>query len=127
MKTIRNFFGHLSFIFRPKYWIMLGKYSKAADDKLLKLAETNDFEPINVFPGDDGVFTVKLGDSYYWVANFPYNFLVERSVDCVHEDIVVFNYNENKDTQFRPSRLTISCLYSKLVNDLAKHNLKHVV
>jgi hypothetical protein len=129
MKTIRNFFGHLSFIFRPKYWIMLGKYSKAADDKLLKLAETNDFEPINVFPGDDGVFTVKLGDSYYWVANFPYNFLVERSVsvDRVHEDIVVFNYNENKDTQPLPSRLTISRLYSKLVNDLAKHNLKHVV
>ena len=127
MKTIRNFFGHLSFIFRPKYWIMLGKYSKAADDKLLKLAETNDFEPINVFPGDDGVFTVKLGDSYYWVANFPHTFLVERSVSFIHEGIIIFNYYENSENPPRPSRLTISRLYSKLVNDLAKHNLKHVV
>jgi hypothetical protein len=125
MKTIRNFFGHLSFIFRPKYWIMLGKYNKAADNKLLKLAETNDFEPINVFDGDPGVFTVKLGDSYYWVANFPYTFFVERSVNFIHEGTIIFNYYENRENPPRPSRLTISRLYYKLVNDLAKHNLKH--
>jgi hypothetical protein len=126
MKKIRNLFGHLSFIFRPKYWIMLGVYNKAADEKLLKLAETNDFEPVNVFPGDDGVYTVKLGDSYYWVANFPFSFLVERKTDFVHEGTLIFKY-DNHDTQPRPSRLTISRLYKKVVNDLAKHNLEHVV
>jgi hypothetical protein len=125
MKKIRNFFGHLSFIFRPKYWIMLGVYDKAADEKLLKLAETNDFEPINVFDGDRGVYTVKLGDSYYWVANFPFSFLIENKTDFVHEGTLIFHMR-NQDTQPRPSRLTISRLYSKLVNDLAKHNLKHV-
>lgn len=124
MKKIRNFFGHLSFIFRPKYWIMLGAYDKAADEKLQKLAETNDFEPVNVFPGDDGVYTVKLGDTYYWIGNFPFSFLVERSVRSLHEGVLIFN-SDNHDTQPRPSRLTISRIYKKLVKDLAKHNLEH--
>lgn len=125
MKKIRNFFGHLSFIFRPKYWIMLGVYDKAADEKLLKLVETNDFEPVNVFPGDDGVYTVKLGDSYYWVANFPFCFFKERKVHFISEGSLIFDYSDHMRGS-RPSRLTISRVYNKLVNDLAKHNLKHV-
>jgi len=124
MKKIRNFFGNLSFIFRPKYWFMLGVYNKAADEKLLKLAETDDFEPVNFSPGDDDVYTVKLGDSYYWVANFPFSFLVERKTDFMHEGTLIFKY-DNRVTHPRPSRLTISRLYKKVVNDLAKHNLKH--
>jgi hypothetical protein len=124
MKTILNFFGHLSFIFRPKYWIMLGTYDKAADEKLLKLAETNDFEPINFFPGDDGVYTVKLGDAYYWVANYPYSFFIERTLQFINNGTLIFKYCSHF-TYPRPSRLTISRLYKKLVKDLAKHNLEH--
>ncbi len=126
MKKIRNFFGHLSFIFRPHYWIMLGVYNKAADEKLLKLAETNDFEPVNAKPGDEDVFTVKLGDTYYWVANYPFSFFVERQIRFISEGTLIFDYDVDNYTRPRPSRLTISRLYKKLVKDLAKHNLKHV-
>lgn len=125
MKKICNFFGHLSFIFRPKYWIMLGVYDKTADEKLQKLAETNDFEPVNVFPGDKGVFTVKLGDTYYWVANFPFSVFTECSVRFISKGILIFDYGVDHYTRPRPSRLTISRIHKKLVKDLAKHNLKH--
>jgi hypothetical protein len=126
MKKIRNFFGCLSFIFKPKYWIMLGVYNKAADEKLQKLAETNDFDPVNIDIKHDneGIFTVKLGDTYYWVANFPFSFFTERSVRFIHEGTLIFQ-NDNCVCSYRPSRLTISRLYKKLVKDLAKHNLKH--
>ncbi len=102
MKTILNFFGHLSFIFRPKYWIMLGVYNKAVDEKLLKLAETNDFEPINFFPGNDGVYTVKLGDAYYWIANFPFSFLVEKTMKSKIGNVYDFEH-ASVDSQLLPS------------------------
>jgi len=63
---------------------------------------------------------VKLGDAYYWIGNFPFSFLVET----LHKGIPISNHG-NINTQPRPSRLTISRIYKKLVKDLAKHNLEH--
>lgn len=123
MKKIRNFFGHLSFIFRPRYWVMLGYYDEHADQKLLRLAETNDFEPVNAFDGDEVVYHVKLGDAYYWVSNFPYGFFTESRLSFNNEGYKIFSCDNTHC--LRPSRLTIHRLHKKLIKDLAKHSLRH--
>ena len=38
MKKILNFLENLQFLFKPKYWIMLGKYDREWDIKINELA-----------------------------------------------------------------------------------------
>ena len=44
MKKIINFFENLQFIFKPRYWIMLGKYDKQWDAKLNEMVKEHDFK-----------------------------------------------------------------------------------
>lgn len=125
MKSIYNFFCSLKFIFMPHYWLMLGTYSQRVDEKITHLAEENDFEPINITRYNNGkCFYVKLGNAYYWVANYPYSFFVEEFPEKTKLGLVKM-YPRSTKRSFRPSRLTISGLYKKLQDDLAKHNLQH--
>lgn len=109
----------------PHYWVMLGAYSQRVDEKITRLAAENDFEPINITRYNNGkCYYVKLGDVYYWVANYPYSFFVEEIPKKTEFGLIEMRSRTHIGS-FRPSRLTISRLYKKLQDDLAKHDLTH--
>jgi hypothetical protein len=126
MKKIKNFFAHLQFIFKPRCWIMLGKYDKAWDKTLLQLAQEHDFVPVNV-DFEKKCAWVSLGDAHMWVGNYPYSFFtleeIREIVNHVGYDNTYYYHPRNHDTQPRPSRLTIMRLHDKVVADLSKHNV----
>ena len=140
MKKIKNFFAHLQFIFKPRFWFMLGKYDKSWDKTRLQLAQEHDFVPVNVLQlAQEHDFVpvnvnfknkcawVSLGDAHMWVGNYPYNFFIleeiREIVEHVGYDNTYYYHPRNYDTQSRPSRLTIMRVHDKVVADLSKHNV----
>jgi hypothetical protein len=126
MKKIKNFFAHLQFIFKPRFWIMLGKYDKAWDKTLLQLAQEHDFVPVNV-DSENKCAWVSLGDKHMWVGNYPFSFFTQEKIHRVEEYVghnnIYFYHTRDHDTQSRPSRLTVMRLHDKVVADLLKHNV----
>lgn len=126
MKKVLNFFAHLQFIFKPRYWVMIGKYDKAWDKTLQQLAKEHDFVPINI-ENDTTCGWASLGDEHLWVLNYPYGFLAKETVHEVirtrGKESIYFYMKRDPDTSPRPSRLTIHRLRSKVVADLLKHNV----
>jgi hypothetical protein len=126
MKKILNFIQNLQFLFRPNYWIMLGKYDPQWDAKLNALAKEHDFK------SEAGSYTdmmcyVSLNGNHIWVGNFPYSFLVPvkiKSSFTVHDGEIIYFYEyQDSETQPRPSRLTIHKLKKKLIADLLKQGV----
>lgn len=126
MKKITDFCASLQFIFKPKYWVMLGKYDAELDRKIQQLAEQHDFVPLNVTSLNKDVAWVSLGSMHLWVGNYPYSFLVpvevDNQVNLNDGNTLYFFKHRDSDGRPRPSRLTIHRLYNKLVADLKKHN-----
>lgn len=125
MQKLFDFFCSLQFIFRPSYWIMLGKYSKAWDKQLQQLAKEHDFVPVHGHAGKAA--RCMLGDHHMWLGNYPYSFLVAEKViqaTTYSSGNTYFNFaTRDLDHQPRPSRLTIMRLRKKIVDDFAKHNV----
>jgi hypothetical protein len=126
MKKISNFIQSLKFIFMPHYWIMLGKYDKAWDAKLIALAKEHEFKS-EAGKYNDRISYVSLGGVHMWVGNYPYSFFAQVTIKSIFtvsdvERIVFYEYQDNT-TQSRPSRLTIHKLTKKLLADL---NMKDV-
>jgi len=121
MKKIINFIKSLKFIFMPHYWIMLGKYDKAWDAKLIALAKEHEFKS-EAGKYNDRISFVSLGGVHMWVGNYPYSFFAQAIIKSIFtvsdvERIVFYEYQDNT-TQSRPSRLTIHKLTKKLLADL---------
>jgi hypothetical protein len=126
MKKILNLLQSLQFLFRPNYWIMLGKYDPQWDAKLNALAKEHDFK------SEAGSYTdmmcyVSLNGNHIWVGNFPYSFLVPvkiKSSFTAHDGEIIYFYEyQDSETQPRPSRLTIHKLKKKLIADLLKQGV----
>jgi hypothetical protein len=121
MKKILNFLESLQFIFKPHYWIMLGKYDEKWDTKLNALAKEHEFKS-EAGKYSEHIFYVSLGGFHMWVANFPYSFLVPVTIKSTfvgrESETINFYEKEDNDTQSRPSRLTIHKLTKKLLVDL---------
>lgn len=126
MKKILNFIQNIQFLFRPNYWVMLGKYDAQWDAKLNALAKEHDFK-LEGAKYSERVCYVSLDGQNMWVANFPYSFLVPvkiKSTFTAHdgEIIYLYGYQDNR-AQPRPSRLTIHKLKKKLNADLLKQGV----
>jgi hypothetical protein len=127
MKKISAFIQSLQFIFKPHYWIMLGKYDKAWDAKLNALAKEHSFKS-EAGKYSDRICYVSLNGVHMWVGNFPYSFLTEISIKSIYTisdaERVVFYEFQDSETQSRPSRLTIHKLTKKLLADLNMKDTK---
>ena len=129
MKKILNFFESLQFLFKPHYWIMLGKYDRDWDAKLNELAKTHDFKSETIKNNNFTAY-VSLGGNHMWVGNFPYSFLVEEKVKSKFTSEgteLCFYEARNNETQPRPSRLTIHKLKKKLIADLQKQGINQKI
>ena len=126
MKKILNFLESLQFIFKPNYWIMLGKYDAQWDAKLNEMAKEHDFKS-EAGKYSESVCCVSLDGQHMWVANFPYSFLVPvkiKSSFTAHDGEIIYFYEyQDNNTQPRPSRLTIHKLKKKLNADLLKQGV----
>lgn len=87
-----TFLKNLTFVVRPRYWLMNYQYSKSWDIKLNKLLDEHTFTII-------GRHTAKLGPIDLWISNYPYGSYRNPSYIC------------------RPSRLTIIRCCKKLKKD----------
>lgn len=126
MKKILNFLQSLQFIFRPNYWVMLGKYDAQWDAKLNALAKEHDFKS-EAGSYTDMICYVSLNGNHIWVGNFPYSFLVPVEIKSSFtardgEIIYFYEYQDNRN-QSRPSRLTIHKLKKKLIADMQKQGI----
>lgn len=121
MKKILNFLESLQFIFKPHYWVMLGKYDAQWDAKLNELAKNHKFK-LETAKYSESVWYVSLDGQHMWVGNFPYSFLVpvdiKSSFTAYDGEILYFYEYQDSNTQPRPSRLTIHKLKKKLNADL---------
>ena len=126
MKKILNFLESLQFIFKPHYWVMLGKYDAQWDAKLNEMAKEHDFK-LEGAKYSERVYYVSLDGQNMWVANFPYSFLVPvkiKSSFTAHDGEIIYFYEyQDNNTQSRPSRLTIHNLSKKLNADLLKQGV----
>jgi len=127
MKKISNFIQSLQFLFKPHYWIMLGKYDSAWDAKLNELAKEHSFKS-EAGKYSDTISYVSLGGVHMWVGNFPYSFFAKVTIKSIYTisngDRVIFYEFQNSETQSRPSRLTIHKLTKKLLADLNMKDTK---
>jgi hypothetical protein len=127
MKKIFNFIQSLQFIFKPHYWIMLGKYDKEWDDKLNELAKEHSFKS-EAGTYSDSICYASLGGVHMWVGSFPYSFFAQLTIKSIHTygdgDRSIFYEYQNSETQSRPSRLTIHKLTKKLLADLKMKDTK---
>jgi hypothetical protein len=127
MKKISTFIQNLQFIFKPRYWIMLGKYDSVWDAKLNELVKDHSFKS-EAGKYSDSICYVSLGDVHMWVGNYPYSFLVQLTIKSTYtisdtERVVFYEYQDS-ETQSRPSRLTIHKLTKKLLADLKMKDVK---
>jgi hypothetical protein len=127
MKKISTFIQNLQFLFKPKYWIMLGTYDKEWDTKLNELAKEHSFKS-EAGKYSDSICYVSLGGFYMWVGNFAYSFLVPVTIQSIYtygdgHRVIFYNHRDN-ETQPRPSRLTIYKLTKKLLADLKMKDTK---
>ena len=128
MKKIFNFLTFLEplqFIFKPRYWIMLGKYDKQWDAKLNALAKEHDFKS-ETSPYNEFLAHVSLNGHHMWVGNFPYSCFVPetiRSKFASEGTELCFYEHADCRTQPRPSRLTIHKLRKKLIADMQKQGI----
>lgn len=127
MKRIINFLENLQFIFKPNYWIMLGKYDREWDIKINDLAKKHKFKS-EAGKHSESICYVSLGGFYMWVGNFPYSFFVPVTIESTFTyrdgECVNFYKKEDHDIQSRPSRLTIHKLTKKLLADLEMTDTK---
>lgn len=127
MKKISTFIQNLQFLFKPKYWIMLGRYDKEWDAKLNALAKKHIFKS-EAASYSENICYVSLGGFHMWVANFPYSFLVPVTIQSTFTgrsgERVIFYESQDNITQSRPSRLTIHKLTKKLLADLEMPDTK---
>jgi len=127
MKKISTFIQNLQFLFKPKYWIMLGTYDKEWDIKLNELAKEHSFKS-EAGKYSDRICYVSLNGVHMWVGNFPYSFLSEISIKSIYTysdgDRSIFYEFQDSETQSRPSRLTIHKLTKKLLADLNMKDTK---
>lgn len=125
MKKIINFFQHLQFIFKPHYWVMLGKYDKQWDAKLNEMAKEHDFKS-ETSPHSEFLAHVSLNGHHMWVGNFPYSCFVPETIKSKFTsegtDLCFYEPTDCR-TQPRPSRLTIHKLRKKLIADMQKQNI----
>jgi hypothetical protein len=127
MKKILNFFENLQFLFKPKYWIMLGKYDREWDIKINELAKEYEFKS-EAGKYSERIYHVSLNGNHFWVGNYPYSFLVPVAIKSTftgRDGVSTVHIYEDKDndTQHRPSRLTIYKLSKKLNADLLKQGV----
>jgi hypothetical protein len=127
MKKIFNFLQSFQFLFKPDYWIMLGKYDSAWDAKLNQLAKNHKFKS-EAGKYSDTISYVSLGGVHMWVGNFPYSFFAQLTIQSIYtisdvERLVLYERQDNR-TQSRPSRLTIHKLTKKLLADLKMKDTK---
>jgi len=127
MKKILNFFESLQFIFKPEYWIMLGKYDAEWDTKLNELAKEHSFKS-EAGKYSNKIYNVSLGGVHMWVGNFPYSFFAQLTIKSIYTisdaKRVIFYERQDNRTQSRPSRLTIHKLTKKLLADLEMKDTK---
>jgi hypothetical protein len=127
MKKIFNFIQSLQFLFKPHYWIMLGKYDPVWDAKLNELAKEHSFKS-EAGKYSDRICYVSLGGVHMWVGNFPHSFFAKVTIKSIYTisdaERVVFYEFQDDTTQSRPSRLTIHKLTKKLLADLKMKNTK---
>lgn len=127
MKKIINFIQSLQFIFKPHYWIMLGKYDAEWDAKLNELAKEHSFKS-EAGTYSDSICYASLGGVHMWVGSFPYSFFAQLTIKSIHTygdgDRSIFYEFQNSETQSRPSRLTIHKLTKKLLADLNMKDTK---
>ena len=130
MKKISNFIQSLQFIFKPHYWIMLGKYDKEWDAKINALAKEHSFKS-EAGKYSDSICYVSLGGVHMWVGTFPFSFFTQVTIKSIFTygdgDRVIFYEYQDSGTQSRPSRLTIHKLTKKLLADLNMKDTKLIL
>lgn len=122
MKKISNFIQNLQFLFKPHYWIMLGKYDAAWDAKLNEMAKEHDFKS-ETSPYSEFLAHVSLNGHHMWVGNFPYSCFVPETIKSKFTSegtTLCFYEPTDSRTQPRPSRLTVHKLRKKLIADMQK-------
>jgi hypothetical protein len=127
MKKISAFIQSLQFLFKPHYWIMLGKYDKEWDAKINALAKEHSFKS-EAGKYSDSICYVSLDAVHMWVGTFPFSFFTQVTIKSIFTysdgDRVIFYEYQDSGTQSRPSRLTIHKLTKKLLADLNMKDTK---
>jgi hypothetical protein len=90
-------------LFRPDFWTMLGTYNQAYDDFVNRLLDEYNFTNI-------GEHTAFLNGYKFWIANYPYSFMVKHTV---------YSWEKGKRwpddmKTYRPSRYTCYRAHKKL-------------